>query len=324
MADALKNADTPWQELRDAAVNQAVGAIREVKRVRAKTANQGLYLKAVETSTVTICTGPAGTGKTWMACGLAAQMLREGRIDRIVLTRPLVSCGQGYGFRPGTTQEKVMPVMRPLIEALEDFLGKHEVAKLIHHEIIELFPLDDMRGANIRNSFILCDEAQNAEPNQLHMLLTRFAEGSKLVITGDTSLQQTDLASRGENPLREVVRKFMARGVHPDISIVKLGRQDIVRHPLIQWIDETLSGDWATGEETAGPAKQEGQLEWFDDVCPGCEAKIWYEDDQFKPSPQVQCHACQCLIDLWDGDSYDPYVTFTRTEPCLPTFRDKV
>lgn len=214
-----------WQDIRDSVVAE--------KRLKALTPNQGLYIKAIETSTVTFCSGPAGTGKSFVACGIAAQQLKDGRISKIVLTRPLITCGRSFGFLPGTVDEKVGPHMRPLLDAFEEFFPPRELERLIRDKVIEMWPLELMRGASIKNAFIICDEAQNAEYVQLHMLLTRFGERSRVVINGDT--RQTDLPT--QSPLLLIIKRLSG---HPEIYHVKFGKEDVVRHELISWIDERL------------------------------------------------------------------------------------
>ncbi len=200
--------------------------------------NQPKYFKAIETSTVTICTGPCGTGKTFVACGIAAQMLREQRIDKIILTRPLITCGKGFGFLPGDLDQKVSPYMIPLLDALEEFLGLGYMERCLRDGYIEITPLDLMRGRSIKHAFIICDEAQNATFEQLHMLATRLDKNTRLVITGDAS--QTDLPHKGPNPLSEVIERFTPQ-CHPDISIVRLTHDDIMRPGIVRWIDERLT-----------------------------------------------------------------------------------
>lgn len=231
-ADFLESAETTWQQDREAA-NAAVA-----KRLQPKTAGQELYFEAVVNATVTLCTGPAGSGKSYVAVGLAAEQLKSGKIKRVIITRPLVACGQGYGFRPGTVLEKILPTMRPLLDAFEDFYSPKEVDRLIESKTIDLVPLEDMRGLSIREAWIICDEAQNATYQQLHMCLTRFGEGSKVIVTGDPTSSQTDLRSYGPNPFSEVIRKL--EGLD-GISVVRLTRKDICRHGLTGKIDARLS-----------------------------------------------------------------------------------
>ncbi len=229
-----------WEQLPDSWQRQREESIPEVKRERLKplTRNQAVYFKAIESSTITLCTGPAGTGKTFIACGIAAQMLNDGHIDGLVITRPLVSCGQGYGFRKGTVFEKVSPVMRPMLDALEEFFGKKKLNVFVEDGTVELWPLDDMRGASIKRKVIICDESQNAEQGQLRMLLTRFGKDTKVIVTGDAT--QSDLPNRGVNPFMDVIERFRP-SCHADVSIVELTTEDIVRHGLIRWVEERLS-----------------------------------------------------------------------------------
>jgi phosphate starvation-inducible PhoH-like protein len=208
--------------------------------VKPKTKNQAFFWAAMDAKTVIIGEGKPGVGKTYLACAFAANGLREKRFERVVLTRPIVSCGRGYGYRPGTTLEKVMPTMRPMLDAFYEFLGEAETHKLIERRVIDILPLDDMRGCSLPNSIILCDEAQNAEYNQLHMLLTRFGKNSKVVLMGDATKSQIDLSYSGENPFRKVIRLLTA-DKHDQLHVVHFTRADIQRHPFIQWIDERLS-----------------------------------------------------------------------------------
>ncbi len=212
-----------------------------LQKIKGVTANHRQYLRAIENSRITFCTGPAGTGKTYMAVGLAAKLLVDRVVNRIVITRPLVVCGgEELGFLPGELNDKVGPYMQPLLDAFEDFYSARDVARLMESKTIEMRPLALMRGSNIRDAFIICDEAQNAQYVQLHMFLTRFARGSRVVVTGDVS--QTDLLHRGRNPLHDVIDRF-SWNCHRDISIVQLDRSDTQRDPLTAWVDERLTGE---------------------------------------------------------------------------------
>lgn len=279
----------PWQAERDKLVEMAAKLKRQFK---AKTKNQQTYLGALENKTVVVCVGPAGTGKTWMACGYATRQLKEEKVERLIITRPIVPCGRGYGFRPGTAQEKVLPDMRPMLDALTEFFGIAELNRRLQDRSIEILPLDDMRGCSLPRTIILCDESQNAEFNQLHMLLTRFGEDSQVILTGDVSRTQTDLRNVSSSPLAEVISRFEP-AIHRDVAIVRLGREDIVRHPLIGWIDERL---------TEGPP-EESRLDWVDLKCPKCKSPLWYAEDlDDEPVDQVRCYRCVAHIDLYEED----------------------
>jgi phosphate starvation-inducible PhoH-like protein len=228
-----------WREDQDKAIAE-LAAKKQRERLKPATKNQSRYFNAIETSVVTLCTGPAGTGKTYIACGLAAQMLKDKRIDKIILTRPLVTCNGrrsgGLGFLPGDVNEKVTPYMRPMLDALADFFSPQELDRLISNGSIEIWPLELMRGSNIRNAVLICDEAQNAEYEQLHMLLTRFANNTRVVVCGDAS--QTDLPYEDVNPLRLIMWRLRDL---IEVSRVQLTRDDVQRHPLIAAIDERLA-----------------------------------------------------------------------------------
>lgn len=297
-----------WQEERDSNVLASLAA-KFNRMIQAKTPNQAIYIKAIHEKIVVIVTGCAGTGKTFIACGIAAKMLKEGKIKKIILTRPLVSCGKGYGFRPGSVFEKVSPVMRPMLDAFHEFLSPEEFEQYFKNETIEILPLDDMRGCSLPNTFIICDEAQNAEFNQLHMLLTRFGENSKVVITGDDSRTQTDLVSNGENPLRDVIKRF-SPNIVDEIGIVRFTRDDIVRHPLIRWIDERL---------VEGPPKV------VEIECPNCFEGVSFEEIAKIKNYLVKCCYCGSHIDLLTEDNFlDPVIHRLKIDPeekIFPSFK---
>jgi phosphate starvation-inducible PhoH-like protein len=190
----------------------------------------------VETSTVTFCVGPAGTGKTYMACGVAAQMLREGRIDSIIVARPLVDCDEELGFLPGDINEKVGPYVAPVMDSLSDFLTPKEMQEYVQKGKIIVVPLAVMRGRTFKRAFVIIDEAQNATFGQLRMALTRIGEGTRIVINGD--IKQVDLSCKA--PLIAVLRRLMQPPRNPDIALVKMEREDVMRHPLVQFLDERL------------------------------------------------------------------------------------
>jgi phosphate starvation-inducible PhoH-like protein len=178
---------------------------------------------------MTFCTGPAGTGKTYLAVAVAISMLKHNRVRRIVLARPAVEAGEKLGFLPGDLQEKVSPYLRPLFDALEDMMDFEQMRKFLELDIIEVIPLAFMRGRTLNDSFIICDEAQNTSPSQMLMVLTRLGNGSKMVLTGD--ITQIDLEKGKRNGMTEAMD--ILKEIE-QIGIVHLCRNDIVRHQLVQ------------------------------------------------------------------------------------------
>lgn len=201
------------------------------KPIRVKTIGQRHYVSTIRKKDIVLGIGPAGTGKTYIAVVLAVVALKEGRVKRIVLTRPAVEAGESLGFLPGDLQEKVDPYLRPLYDALNDVLGPEQVAKSLERGLIEIAPLAYMRGRTLDDSFIILDEAQNTTPEQMKMFLTRLGFGSKMVITGDTT--QIDLPRGTRSGLVEAER--ILKPIE-EIGIVHFSEQDVVRHSLVQKI----------------------------------------------------------------------------------------
>ncbi len=199
--------------------------------VTAKTVGQKKYLDAIRNHDVTLGIGPAGTGKTYLAVAMALAALREGRVSRIILTRPAVEAGEALGFLPGDLYEKIMPYLRPLHDALHDMLPAEDVQKHTERGIIEIAPLAYMRGRTLNHAFIILDEAQNSTTEQMFMFLTRLGINSKAVITGDET--QIDLPAHKHSGLLEAHRVLR----HIDgVSIIEFSKRDVVRHPLVQRI----------------------------------------------------------------------------------------
>ena len=200
--------------------------------VRAKTAGQTAYVQAMESNTVTFGIGPAGTGKTYLAVAKAVRSLEDGRVRRIVLTRPAVEAGENLGFLPGTLNDKVDPYLRPLYDALSDMLGAPQLKRYMDENVVEVAPLAYMRGRTLNDAFVILDEAQNATVQQLKMFLTRLGFNTTMVITGDRT--QVDLAvpksglASIENVLKDV----------KSIAFVHLNAQDVVRAELVGRIVE--------------------------------------------------------------------------------------
>ena len=201
------------------------------KPIKAKTVGQQEYMKAIQSNTVTIGVGPAGTGKTYLAVAAAVAAFRERTVNRIILTRPAVEAGERLGFLPGDLQNKVDPYLRPLYDALYDMLGAETFQKYQERGSIEVAPLAYMRGRTLDDSFIILDEAQNTTKEQMKMFLTRLGFGSKIVITGDVT--QIDLPDDKTSGLKDAIRVLTDV---EDIAICTLTSADVVRHALVQKI----------------------------------------------------------------------------------------
>jgi phosphate starvation-inducible PhoH-like protein len=199
--------------------------------VTAKTVGQKKYVEAIRSHDITFGIGPAGTGKTYLAVAMALAALREGKVSRIILTRPAVEAGEALGFLPGDLYEKIMPYLRPLHDALQDMLPPDEIQKHTERNTIEIAPLAYMRGRTLNNAFIILDEAQNSTTEQMLMFLTRLGHGSKAVITGDET--QIDLPPHKHSGLLEAHRVL---GHVEGIAVVEFSRRDVVRHQLVQRI----------------------------------------------------------------------------------------
>ena len=197
--------------------------------VTPKTVGQKKYLEAIRQHDITFGIGPAGTGKTYLAVAMALSALREGKVSRIILTRPAVEAGEALGFLPGDLYEKILPYLRPLHDALHDMLPAEEIQKHTERTTIEIAPLAYMRGRTLNNAFIILDEAQNSTTEQMLMFLTRLGHGSKTVITGDE--KQIDLPPHKNSGLLEAHR--VLKNVE-GIAVIEFDKRDVVRHPLVQ------------------------------------------------------------------------------------------
>ncbi len=208
---------------------QAVPVIRTRKRtVAARSPTQALYLRAMEQTELVIGTGPAGTGKTYLAVAQAVAALQSGQVDRIVISRPAVEAGERLGFLPGDLREKVDPYLRPIYDALDDLLSAEQVERRMTAGEIEIAPLAFMRGRTLAHCFVILDEAQNTTVVQMKMALTRIGEGSRMVVNGDPG--QIDLPGGVRSGLSDAIE--ILRDVE-GVAIVEFKDSDVVRHPLV-------------------------------------------------------------------------------------------
>lgn len=202
-----------------------------LRRVYPKSVRQAELIRAVQTHEMVICTGPAGTGKTFIAVAHALYLVLSRRVRKIVVTRPVVEAGENLGFLPGDLQQKISPYLRPIRDAMEALLPSDVLKRVEESSLIEVAPLAYMRGRNLNNVVVLLDEAQNTTTEQMKMFLTRLGENSRAIITGD--LTQVDLPHRCESGLVSATRLLSSI---PEIAIVSLGSADIVRNRLVQKI----------------------------------------------------------------------------------------
>lgn len=224
VAAALRMVKQPGGKLAD--VNVEVHTKRRV--ISPRSATQAAYLKAIDDCELVFGTGPAGTGKTYLAVAKAVELLVRGEVDRIILSRPAVEAGEQLGFLPGDMQEKVDPYLRPLYDALYDMLPTDQVVKRLENGEIEVAPLAFMRGRTLANAFVILDEAQNTTAVQMKMFLTRLGENARMVVTGD--LSQVDLPRGTRSGLRdahEVLKDVKGLG------FIEFGAADVIRHKIV-------------------------------------------------------------------------------------------
>ncbi|THA26504.1 PhoH family protein [Streptomyces sp. RKND-216] len=218
------------------------------RTIRPKTLNQKRYVDAIDQHTVVFGIGPAGTGKTYLAMAKAVQALQSKQVNRIILTRPAVEAGERLGFLPGTLYEKIDPYLRPLYDALHDMLDPDSIPRLMAAGTIEVAPLAYMRGRTLNDAFIILDEAQNTNPEQMKMFLTRLGFESKVVVTGD--ITQVDLPGGTKSGLRQV--RDILDGVD-DVHFAMLNSSDVVRHKLVgRIVDAYDRYDEQNGTENGG------------------------------------------------------------------------
>ncbi len=236
VAGAIRHASSV--NVPNADISSELGQIRTKKRViSARTLLQSAYIKAMEKRDLVFATGPAGTGKTYLAVAYAASCIERGVVDRLILSRPAVEAGERLGFLPGDMREKVDPYLRPLYDALYDVLAPERVERGLESGVIEIAPLAFMRGRTLTNAFVILDEAQNCTPVQMKMFLTRLGENSKMLVTGDPT--QVDLPPGQASGLVEAID--ILSGID-DIAHIAFTRADVVRRELVAKIVEAYEG----------------------------------------------------------------------------------
>ncbi len=212
-------------------VDDVVAFTNKGRQIKCKTLGQKKYVSALKHNTVVFGVGPAGTGKTYLAVAMAVLALKNKDVDKIILTRPAVEAGEKLGFLPGDLQNKVDPYLRPLYDALNDFLGGESFKSLTERGAIEVAPLAYMRGRTLNDAYIILDEAQNCTAEQMKMFLTRFGEGSRVVVTGD--ITQIDLPRERKSGLVHALEVLKDT---EGIAQVYLTHKDVVRHEMVQRI----------------------------------------------------------------------------------------
>ena len=215
-----------------------ISVMKPKSDIYSKTAGQQEYIDILTKYSLTICTGPAGTGKTYIAIAKAVNALINNEVNRIILTRPAIEAGESLGFLPGDLKQKIDPYIRPLFDALHDMIPSDTIDKYIEKGIIEVAPLAYMRGRTLNHSFIILDEAQNTTNQQMLMFLTRLGFESKCVITGDPS--QVDLSDKNKSGL---IRAHKLLKNIDQIGICELNKKDVIRHPIVQKIIEAYNKD---------------------------------------------------------------------------------
>lgn len=201
------------------------------RKIIPRSKNQKFYFKLLNTKNIVFAVGPAGTGKTYIAVAKALASLKEGKVKKIILSRPAVEAGEKLGFLPGDLKEKVDPFLRPIYDALYEMLPYDQVEKKINNSIIEIAPIAFMRGRTLEDCFIILDEAQNTTKIQMKMFLTRLGRNSQMVVVGDNT--QIDLVSKDESGLIDASSKLQNID---DIGFINLKEEDVVRHDVVRKI----------------------------------------------------------------------------------------
>jgi phosphate starvation-inducible PhoH-like protein len=206
-----------------------VDVIQATRRILPRTQGQARYIESIRKHDITFAIGPAGTGKTYLAVAVAVEALKHHQTRKIVLVRPAVEAGESLGFLPGDLHAKINPYLRPLLDALHEMIDYDQMKRYMEQDVIEVVPLAYMRGRTLNEAFIILDEAQNTTIAQMKMFLTRMGQGSKIVVSGDTT--QIDLPRPSASGLIDALGRL--REI-PGVNIVQLNKSDIVRHRLVQ------------------------------------------------------------------------------------------
>lgn len=232
VAEAISEASAGGADQGDSALDVYMPG----RLIQARTPGQHRYVEALRSRDMIFCTGPAGTGKTYLAVAFAVHMLKHEKAKRLILVRPAVEAGEKLGFLPGDMQAKVNPFLRPLFDALHDMMDYEQIRRFMVNDLIEIIPLAFMRGRTLNDSVIILDEAQNTTVGQMLMFLTRMGHGSRMIVTGDDS--QVDLPDDLPSGLVDAVHRL--RGIK-GLAVVRLERGDIIRHRLVQSVVEAYA-----------------------------------------------------------------------------------
>ena len=236
---ATSNVDRDTRKMAMAAfTDKPRKVVTQRKHISPRSTTQAAYLNAIDKHSMVFGIGPAGTGKTYLAVAAGVQLLTEGKVEKMIFSRPAVEAGEHLGFLPGDMQEKIDPYLRPVYDALYDMLPQDQVVRMMASKQIEIAPLAFMRGRTLADAYVVLDEAQNTTAMQMKMFLTRMGERSKMVINGD--ITQTDLPHHQISGLQEAVR--LLRPVK-DIAFVEFTAADVVRHPLVAKIIQAYDAD---------------------------------------------------------------------------------